>query len=153
MSRTVIHRLLISTLLLSSLLTACDDSVEVGNLPGHVTFVGPQQASAEGVVTWFGVADPEGDLVSVSVEVCTGEECFIPELLPGSATIETLPTAHDERSAALRLIWRPECDVLAEDAPFTVHVEALGAEGEAGVPGLTTAPTTLAELGATCSAP
>lgn len=130
----------------------CEETVSVTNLPGHVTFIGPQMAAEGGVVTWFGVADPEGDLVAIEAEVCIEQECVVPDLLPGSATIDTLPTTGLRSSAALRLLWLPECDMMDADTPFTVHIRALGADDATAVPGLTTEPTTLAALGYTCPA-
>lgn len=141
-----------ATLISIAGLVGCDESVSLNNLPGYVTFVGPQAVSDGGIATWFGVSDLEGDLVSVTVEVCVEQECFVPELLPGSATVETLPTSGDERAAALRVIWRPECDLIDPNTPFTVHIQALGADAEDGVMGLSTSPVTLDELGYRCEA-
>ena len=140
-------------LLISGALVAvvgCQDSVSVSNLPGYVTFVGPHTLGNEGVVTWFGVSDPEGDFVAVSVEVCTEERCDVPRLLPGSATIDTLPANADSSSSALKLIWEPDCELLGEDTPFTVFVESLGASQVEGVEGVRSQSTTLAELGFSC---
>ncbi|MEL6182809.1 MAG: hypothetical protein AAFS10_27895, partial [Myxococcota bacterium] len=97
---------------LALMVGGCDQDADVSNLPGHVTFIGPMQADADGnVVTWFGVSDPEGDFVAVQVEVCseTGS-CFIPNLQPGGVvaeTLENLPAVREGRSPALKLLWVP----------------------------------------------
>lgn len=142
-------RVALVCLLASWAVTGCLDTLALGNLPGHVTFVGPHTASSEGdaVITRFGVADPEGDFVEVAVEVCTDAgACYVPELLPGSALLETLPTESDEASSALPLIWSPDCTVQTTTTPFTVTVTALGSD----IDGVTSAPETLTALGVTC---
>jgi len=132
------------------LCVGCTDTASVSNLPGYVTFVGPHTLTDDGIVTWFGVSDAEGDLMSVAVEVCADDMCFVPELLAGSATIDTVPTERGDVSPALRLIWAPECDVLDNDTPFEVHVRSLSSNEADGVPGVSSAPTTLGQLGWDC---
>ena len=141
-------------LLLAGLhLAGCGESVQLGNLPGRVTFVGPSVSNEVGVTTFFGVADAEGDLLSATVEVCDGsgqscralssEEGAEAQLLAGSASLSALPTVvGTSTSAALRVNWR-DCGLFASADLFTVRVEVLGSDLEA----LTSAPVALEDLG------
>ena len=139
---------LVACVLVSVAGAACDDDVTLSNLPGHVTFVGPTQLQDDGVVTWFGVSDPEGNFVKVDYEVCLVEgECYVPELMPGSATIDTLPAVDRQESAPLRLLWRPDCSIHTDDGEFTVRVGALGSD----VPPVESPPVTLVDTGFSCN--
>ena len=158
----LLHRVALAaiTVVAAAFWFGCDQAVSLSNVPGHVSFIGPMQADADGnVVTWFGVSDPEGDFVSAQVEVCPdGGACFVPSLQPGgvvSETLENLPAVEEGRSPALKLIWAPECGpnaLTGADASFTVRISVLASNIEPELQSLESEPTTLAELGRSCPA-
>ncbi len=126
-------------------LTACTDNVEVGNLAGHVAFVGPSEVSANAVVTWIGVSDPERDLVEVEFEVCneSGSSCDTRTVIGGTASLERVPTGHDFEQVSPRPVrWEPSCSDVEGDGPFTVRARVKGSD----VPWVTSPATSLAEL-------
>ena len=142
---TTLRTLALSTLiaLVLPFVGACDEVVEVSNLPGHVTFVGPSTAHQAGVSSFFGVSDPEGDLISATFEVCdgSGQSCKVPEILPGSTSLKAVPASESADSAALRVNWR-DCDLFRSDAAFRVRVGVTGSDIDA----LTSAPSKASEL-------
>ena len=139
----------VQTALLCSLALAlvatvgCDNGVKVGNLPGHIAFVGPSEASGDAVTTFFGVSDPEGDVLEASFEVCAGAQgCSSDvQVLPGSATLDALPAIDPERASSLQVVW---CDPrLGPNDPFVVKMKIVGSD----IDEVLAPPATLRELG------
>ena len=130
-------------------ISGCGDVLEVQNLPGHVTFVGPQEVTASGrdVVTWFGVSDQEGDLLGVELSLCLmSGECqglSASDLLPGSVDLERVPSQSDGVSTALKVVWSPPCAFLGDDDAFTVSLGVIGSD----VAPLVSSPSSLNALG------
>ncbi len=126
--KTLLITALVALASLSTL--ACDDGVEVSNLPGHVAFVGPSLASEGGVATVFGVSDPEGDLLKATFEVCdaSGAACAPPaRILPGSTSLGAIPTFDPERVPALQVRWL-DCARLQSGAPLTIRIGIEGSD-------------------------
>ena len=122
-------RALLCALMCGALLvlgSACSDGVRVSNLPGSPALVGPNIAGEEGVTTFFGVTDAEGNIQRATFEICRAgtDDCFAPEPLPGSTTLDAVPSIDANQSAALRVVWSP-CDQLDDAAEFEAQVTVL----------------------------
>ncbi len=126
-------------------LTACVDTVTIEDLPAHVAFVGPTLLVEDGVVeTWFGIEDAEGGSVAVDFAVCpdSGGTCLDVPALGGSATLDRVPVAAQGATRPLRVVWQAPCAQASASLSATVAV--IGSDVE----GVTSAPFSLAELGA-----
>lgn len=108
------------------LVGACSEGVRVSNQPGSPAFVGPNLAGEDGVTTFFGVTDAEGNIQRVAFEICRAgtDDCFVPEPLPGSTTLNAVPSIDASQSAALRVVWSP-CGELDDVTEFEAQVVVL----------------------------
>ena len=82
-----------------------------------------------------------------TVEVCVVDgRCSEPELLAGSAPLDSLPAVDRDKSIPLRILWQPKCEAIGLDKAFTVRMTVPGSD----VPEVESPAIILGSLGYVC---